>query len=448
MGVNRLNLEDQELPITIDEVRAAIMELPADKAPGADGFSSLFFKKSWTIIQHDLMRAIKALESKTSRNLHLLNSATMILLPKSPDAAHPKEFRLISLVHLFSKLFTKILAKRLRPRMHELVSPCQSAFIQNRMIHDNFVFVCVLAKLLRQKKTPALILKLDLQKAFDSVSWEFLLEVLEAKGFGTKWRDWIACLLLLASTRIVVNGELTKTWLKGEVPSLNYTLLERSEAPCGGCASNAGGRAHGRGLKPTSHQLVLTDRFFHRRGLRQGDPLSPLLFAIISDILASLFAMADRQGVLKTNRFLHPKHIISLYVDDVIIFSKPVHQDLEAIRLLLHDFGEASGLFTNFLKSCIITIHCHGIDINSLYNALQCQTKTFPYTYLGLPLSGLPLSDTRLHKSDLHHVLDKLAANVKGWNKGCFSLDARLLLVKHVLSAMHIYQLLVLDPPA
>jgi hypothetical protein len=53
------------------------------------------------------------------------------------------------------------------------------------------------------------MLKLDLQKAFDSVSWEFLLEVLEAKGIGTKWRVWIACLLLSASTRIVVNGKLT-----------------------------------------------------------------------------------------------------------------------------------------------------------------------------------------------------------------------------------------------
>jgi hypothetical protein len=66
----------------------------------------------------------------------------------------------------------------------------------------------------------------------------------------------------------------------------------------------------------------------------------------------------------------------------------------------------------------------------------------FPCTYL-----GLPLSDKRLHKEDLQPVVDKLAAKVKGWNKGQCSMDARLLLVKHVLSAMHIYQLLVLDPP-
>jgi hypothetical protein len=82
-----------------------------------------------------------------------------------------------------------------------------------------------------------------------------LLEVLESKGFGQKWRDWIACLLLTASTMIIVNGELTEP-------------------------------------------------IFHKRGLREGDPLSPLLFFIASDILAEIFAMANVVGALKMNRFL------------------------------------------------------------------------------------------------------------------------------------------------
>jgi hypothetical protein len=90
----------------------------------------------------------------------------------------------------------------------------------------------------------------------------------------------------------------------------------------------------------------------------------------------------------------------------------------------------------------MIPIQCHGIDLAPLSAAMQCPVQQFPCTYL-----GLPLSDKRLRKEDLQPVLDKLAAKVKGWNKGQFSLDARLLLVKHVLSAMHIYQLLVLDPP-
>jgi hypothetical protein len=393
IGIARLNLQEQEHDISDEEVHAAISQLPAGKAPGSDGFSALFFKHCWQIIKVDIMRAIRALECRTSRNLHLLNSATLILLPKTPDAAHPKEFRPISLVHFFAKLFTKILAIRLRPRMHELVLPCQSAFIQNRSIHDNFVFVRAQTKLFKQKKMPALLLKLDLQKAFDSISWEFLLEVLEAKGFGGKWRDWIACLFLSASTRIVVNGELT-------------------------------------------------ERFFHKRGLRQGDPLSPLLFTIATDVLAHLFALADRERILKSNKLLQPNHRISLYADDVVIFTEPDTHELASIRLLLQSFGEASGLLTNFQKSSIIPIQCKDIDLAPLSAAMECPTQTFPCTYL-----GLPLSDKRLRKEDLQPTLDKLAAKVKGWNKGQFSLDARLLLVKHVLSAMHIHQLLVLDPP-
>ncbi|KAM0839424.1 hypothetical protein ACQ4PT_060322 [Festuca glaucescens] len=239
----------------------------------------------------------------------------------------------------------------------------------------------------------ALLLKLDLHKAFDSISWEFLLEVLEAKGFGQRWRDWIACLLLTATTKITVNGELTAN-------------------------------------------------IMHRRGLRQGDPLSPLLFVIATDILAEIFAMADRVGALTMNTLLNPKNRISLYADDVVIFTNLELAELNSVKLLLQSFGEASGLFTNFSKSSILPIHCQGMDLTALSATLQCRTQDFPCTYL-----GLPLSDKKLRKGDLQPALDKLAGKVKGWNKGSFSIDARLLLVKHVLSAMNIYQLLVLDPP-
>jgi hypothetical protein len=108
----------------------------------------------------------------------------------------------------------------------------------------------------------------------------------------------------------------------------------------------------------------------------------------------------------------------------------------------MQSFGGTSGLLTSFSKSAMIPIHCQGIDTSALAAILQCPVQSFSCTYL-----GLPMSDKRLCKSDMQPTLDKLARKVKGWNKGNFSLDARLLLVKHVLSAMHIFQLLVIDPP-
>ncbi|KAM0912893.1 hypothetical protein ACQ4PT_012504 [Festuca glaucescens] len=114
--------------------------------------------------------------------------------------------------------------------------------------------------------------------------------------------------------------------------------------------------------------------------------------------------MADGAGALMTNTLLNPKNRISMYADDVVIFTKPELAEPNSVKLLLQSFGEASGLFTNFSKSSIIPIHCQGIDLAALSATLQCPTQEFPCTYL-----GLPLSDKKLRKGDLQPALDKLA---------------------------------------
>jgi hypothetical protein len=104
------DLAELEAPILEEEVKAAVFDLHPEKAPGPDGFTCLFYRRCWNIIKTDLMAAITQFESLVCRNLHILNNATMILLPKSPDAFEPKDFRPISLVCSFAKLVLKILA--------------------------------------------------------------------------------------------------------------------------------------------------------------------------------------------------------------------------------------------------------------------------------------------------------------------------------------------------
>jgi hypothetical protein len=94
--------------------------------------------------------------------------------------------------------------------MNELVSGAQNAFIKKRCIHDNFIYSQRVIQLLHQKKKLALFIKLDISKAFDSISWPFLLEVMQELGFSTKWRDWIATFLSTASSKVLVNGQLTE----------------------------------------------------------------------------------------------------------------------------------------------------------------------------------------------------------------------------------------------
>ena len=152
------------------------------------------------------MAAISAIWSRKLVNFGTLNSAYITLLPKKEDADQPKDFRPISLVHSFAKLVTKLLANRLAPKLQEMVSPVQSAFIKGRFIQDNFMLVQQTARYLHQQKEPRILLKLDISKAFDSVSWPFLLEILQHLGFGQIWRDIISGLLYTSTTQVLLNG--------------------------------------------------------------------------------------------------------------------------------------------------------------------------------------------------------------------------------------------------
>jgi hypothetical protein len=242
------DLCDLEDEFSDAEVKTALFEINGDKAPGPDGFTGRFFQSCWNTVKPEMLAAIHAFTHLQTGEFDALNEATLILIPKKADAQEPKNNRPISLICFFAKLISKMLAKRLQPKMETLVNPAQSVFIKGRVIHDNFNYVQGLARSYYVRKTPALLLKLDIEKAFDAVSWDFLLEVLEAKGFEQKWRNWISAILATASTRVLVIGELS-------------------------------------------------DKIWYRCGLRQGDPLSPMLFVLVMDVLPALLHVADREGV-------------------------------------------------------------------------------------------------------------------------------------------------------
>jgi mannosylglycoprotein endo-beta-mannosidase len=129
-----------------------------------------------------------------------------VLIPKKEGAEEVSDFRPISLIHTIAKIIAKLLALRLAPFMNELVSNAQSAFIKKRSIHDNFLYVKNLATRFNKAKTPALLLKLDIRKAFDSVSWEYILDLLQRRGFPHRFRNWIAALFSTATSRVLLNG--------------------------------------------------------------------------------------------------------------------------------------------------------------------------------------------------------------------------------------------------
>jgi hypothetical protein len=382
LGLPSLDLSALDADFSLAEIHDAVKAMPSDKAPGPDGFISNFFKASWDLVGPDILLAFQQIADGNFAGLHLLNVSHMVLLPKCDDASSMKNYRPISLMHSFAKLFMKVLATRLASRIDELVGIEQSAFIKGRCIQDNFTYVRALLRRLHRSKTPSLLMKLDISKAFDSVSWTYLLDMLRVRGFGVRWRNWIAAFLSTASSRVLFNGE------EG--------------------ASIA-----------------------HRRGLRQGDPLSPLLFILAMEPLPRIFALATEEGILSP---LAGSIRCSLYADDVALFIKPTAGEVAVTKAILKVFGEVSGLVVNLTKSQAIPIRCDGINIDTILQPSGLQITSLPCTYLGMPLSL-----RRLRRIDIQPLIDKIAARLGHWKGKLMSKAGRLTLLRVVLSALPVF---------
>lgn len=132
-------------------------------------------------------------------------------------------------------------------------------------------------------------------------------------------------------------------------------------------------------------------RICHACGLCQGDPLSPLLFVIVMDVLNGLFAEADRRGELSSLPGNVIKHRASVYVDDLVIFLSSTASDLQCVRQLLELFAGASGLSTNLDKCTMSPIRCSHNMLQEVLAVFPCRVQEFPTVYLGAPLSLVKL---------------------------------------------------------
>jgi hypothetical protein len=240
-----------------------------------------------------------------------------VLLPKKPDAERVGDFRPISLTHSIAKLISKLLANRLAPELNYLVSRAQSAFIRRRSIQDNFLYTQNLIRSLHQRNLSGLFLKLDIAKAFDTVRWDFLLEVLEQMGFRSRWRAWVSILLASSSTAILLNGTRGR-WFK------------------------------------------------HHAGLRQGGPLSPKIFILTMEPLQRLLHTASEEGLLSPLNCRTATLRMSMYADDATVFLKPSRDEVQVVVEILSLFGKASGLITNITKCAVYPIRCDGINMQDV----------------------------------------------------------------------------------
>nr|GEU36130.1 RNA-directed DNA polymerase, eukaryota, reverse transcriptase zinc-binding domain protein [Tanacetum cinerariifolium] len=229
-------VQDLECTVTYEEVKKAVWDCGTNKSPGPNGFSFEFYP----------------------------------LIPKIQDAKFVKDFRPISLIGSVNKIIAKILANRLCVVLPYLISDVQSTFVANRQILDGPFILNELLSWCKFKKLNGMIFKVEFEKAFDFVKWDYLDETVKTFGFGSKWRNWISSCLNNAMGSVLVNSS----------PTLEFQFHE---------------------------------------GLKQGDPISHFLLILIMKTLHLTFKRVLNAGLYK-GISLNDSFTIShlFYADDVV----------------------------------------------------------------------------------------------------------------------------------
>ncbi|GJZ74651.1 RNA-directed DNA polymerase, eukaryota, reverse transcriptase zinc-binding domain protein, partial [Tanacetum coccineum] len=191
--------------INVTEIRDAIWDCGSDKSPGLNGFTFAFYKKFWDILKDDVMGFVQDF-FRTGILPRGCNTSFITLIPKVPNPMVISDFRPISLIGAQYKIIAKVLANRLARVIDSVISQEQSAFIKNRQILDGPLMVNEVIQWCKRKKTKLLVFKIDFEKAFDSISWDFLFQVMHFMSFSENWMKWISGCLFSATSSILITA--------------------------------------------------------------------------------------------------------------------------------------------------------------------------------------------------------------------------------------------------
>ncbi|MCH79620.1 RNA-directed DNA polymerase (Reverse transcriptase), partial [Trifolium medium] len=335
-----------------DEIKAAAFALNKDRAPGPDGFGAFFYQHYWDVVKIDVINAMMEFFT-SSWILPGFNSNIIALLPKTPEASSIDQYRTIAMANFKFKVISKIIADRLASIMPVIISDEQKGFIHDRNIKDCLCIVLEAANLLHNKSFGGnLALKIDITKAFDTLDWNFLLKVLKTFGFNEVFCNWIHVILQSAYLSVSINGK--------------------------------------------SH-----DYFSCSRGVRQGDPLSPLLFCLAEDVLS--------RGNLS---------------------------GLKALKDLFDNYALESGQVINTSKSTIFSGSITLGRLNLIVQLLNFNLGSIPFNYLGVPIfKGKPKT------CHLQPVADKIKLKLSAWKASLLSIAGRVQLVRAVVQNMLTYSI-------
>ena len=302
--------------LTLEEATNYMKKCRSDASPGSSGFTGAFYKLFWRNLKSFIVDSLN--HAYETGNLSISQKLGIIILLPKPDKDKMllSNWRPISLLNHIYKILSGALAERLKPALPHIIHSDQKGFVSGRYIGECIRNTYDIIEYAKSKNLSGLLLLIDFEKAFDSISHSFIIKALKFFGFGFSFIKWV-----------------------------NVTLNDLSS-----CINHCGN---------------ITDRFKVGRSCRQGDPLSPYLFIICVEILALRIRKDNEVRGFKLGNF---EKKLDFYADDLTAFLDGSEKSLEKMVTILDEFKQISGLQINLTK-------CKAVWIgrNRFFNLKLCQ---------------------------------------------------------------------------
>ncbi len=374
-------------PITEKEVNNVIKNLKTEKSPGSDGLTPEFYKTFWPLIKNLLMGVIH--ETFLHGELpYSMRKALLALLYKKGDITLLKNYRPISLTNYDYKIICFTLTNRLQKVIKTLIHEDQTGYIKDRYIGTNARLIQDYFEDCEKFDIPGILLFLDFEKAFDSVEWNFMISVLERFNFGNNFINWIKILYKKPTLSIKNNG-----WISKDI------------------------------------QLS--------RGVRQGCPLSALIFVLTVEIMA--IKLRDNQNI-KGFQCGDREIKTSMYADDASLLLSNLESMKHAIDTV-NDFSKVAGPKLNKDKT-------EGILLGPLKNTIR-DFETIQFTNNAVRVLGIYLGHDKneCENKNWHEKINKMNKVFERWKNRHLTLFGKVLIIKSLAASKLVHTLSILHTP-
>ena len=368
-----LTSEDQALcegELTVEECHAALSHMESGKSPGIDGLPAEFYSRFWGQLGRDLAETLnfsfqEGFLSASQRQ------GILRLLFKKDDPLSLKNWRPIALLNLDYKIATKALSNRIRKVLPNILSEDQTCGVPGRSIFENLFLLRDTIDFVTHKHLQAAIISLDQEKAFDRVNHTFLQRVLERFNFGPDFRRWVKIIYTGISSSVINNG-----WLSSSFPL--------------------------------------------QRGVRQGCPLSPLLYCLVVETLGQAIRRDSSIQGIPIPGSNNKQCKVSQYADDKTLTLANDYSITQAFNLI-NIFERGSGSRLNPKKTEGLWIGSHAGRTSGPVNITWVADK--------LKILGIYLGNATLEQANWADRVTKLETRLNLWRTRTLSLKGKSMII-------------------